>query len=92
MEIEKKISFYAYMRDEDGSIYVSFSGSIDEEGVPYTSYNISNNDKYLANVKEFRKNKSNFDNTVFDEADKIVVEIEAKKESTTTTTTTTTVK
>lgn len=88
MDIEKKISFYAYMRDENDNMYVSFAGSIDKDGVPYTSYNITNNDKYLENVKEFRKNKSDFENTVFDEADKIVAEIEAQKASTTTTTTT----
>lgn len=88
MVIEKKITFYAYMRDETESIYVSFNGTVDEDGIPYTSYNITNNDKYLENIKEFRKNKNDFENVVFDEADRIV----ADKQATTTTTTTTTVK
>lgn len=88
MVIEKKITFYAYMRDETESIYVSFNGTVDEDGIPYTSYNITNNDKYLENIKEFRKNKNDFENVVFDEADRII----ADKQATTTTTTTTTVK
>ena len=88
MDIEKRINFYGYMRDENDMIYVTFNGNLDVDGVPYTSYTISDNAQYLAHVKEFRKNKSDFENEVFDEADKIVVEIEAKKASTTTTTTT----
>ena len=88
MDIEKRINFYGYMRDENDMIYVTFNGNLDVDGVPYTSYTISDNAQYLAHVKEFRKNKSDFENEVFDEADKIVAEIEAKKASTTTTTTT----
>lgn len=88
MDIEKRINFYGYMRDENDMIYVTFNGNIDVDGVPYTSYTISDNAQYLAHVKEFRKNKSDFENEVFDEADKIVAEVEAQKASTTTTTTT----
>ena len=88
MDIEKRINFYGYMRDENDMIYVTFNGNLDVDGVPYTSYTISDNAQYLAHVKEFRKNKSDFENEVFDEADKIVAEVEAKKASTTTTTTT----
>lgn len=87
MDIEKRINFYGYMRDENDMIYVTFNGNIDVDGVPYTSYTISDNTQYLAHVKEFRKNKSDFENEVFDEADKIVAEVEAQKASTTTTTT-----
>lgn len=87
MDIEKRINFYGYMRDENDMIYVTFNGNLDVDGVPYTSYTISDNAQYLAHVKEFRKNKSDFENEVFDEADKIVAEIEAQKASTTTTTT-----
>lgn len=87
MDIEKRINFYGYMRDENDMIYVTFNGNIDVDGVPYTSYTISDNAQYLAHVKEFRKNKSDFENEVFDEADKIVAEVEAQKASTTTTTT-----
>lgn len=87
MDIEKRINFYGYMRDENDMIYVTFNGNLDVDGVPYTSYTISDNAQYLAHVKEFRKNKSDFENEVFDEADKIVAEVEAQKASTTTTTT-----
>lgn len=86
MDIEKRINFYGYMRDENDMIYVTFNGNLDVDGVPYTSYTISDNAQYLAHVKEFRKNKSDFENEVFDEADKIVAEVEAQKASTTTTT------
>ena len=86
MEIERRINFNAQLRDENESLYVSFNGSVDEKGIPYTSYTISDNDKYLANVKTFRKSKSEFEDAVFDEADRVVAEVEAKKASTTTTT------
>ncbi|MGG7601954.1 hypothetical protein [Weissella cibaria] len=51
--------------------YASFSGTVDESGVPTMSYYISDEAVYKANLKAFRSAWTDFQNAVFDEADSI---------------------
>ena len=77
MKINQSTTFDAQLRDENETTYVNFTGSVDENAVPSVNYYIANQDTYLANVKAFRSAFVEFQNAVFDAADKKLVELEA---------------
>ena len=58
---------------EDGGTvnYATLSGSIDQYGVPSMSYYISDGVIYREHLSDFRTAWTDFQNTVFDEADAI---------------------
>lgn len=77
MKINQSTTFDAQLRDENDASYVNFTGTIDAQGVPSVNYYITNQTTYLANVKTFRSALVEFQNTVFDAADKKLAELEA---------------
>ena len=77
MDIKQSISFSAQLQSADNTPFVNFNGSVDESAVPSVNYYISNQDVYLANVKAFRSALVEFQNAVFDAADKKLAESEA---------------
>ena len=77
MKINQSTTFDAQLRDKNETTYVNFTGSVDENAVPSVNYYIANQDTYLANVKAFRSAFVEFQNAVFDAADKKLVELEA---------------
>ena len=77
MKINQSTTFDAQLRDANETTYVNFTGSVDENAVPSVNYYIANQDTYLANVKAFRSAFVEFQNAVFDAADKKLVELEA---------------
>ena len=76
MKINQSTTFDAQLRDENETTYVNFTGSVDENAVPSVNYYIANQDTYLANVKAFRSAFVEFQNAVFDAADKKLAELE----------------
>ncbi|WP_150179813.1 hypothetical protein [Weissella cibaria] len=58
---------------EDGGIvnYATLGGSIDQYGVPSMSYYITDGVIYHEHLSDFRTSWSDFQNVVFDEADKV---------------------
>ncbi len=56
--------------------YASFNGSIDQYGVPSMSYYISDGVIYREHLSDFRTSWSDFQDTVFAEADKVVASFE----------------
>lgn len=77
MKINQSTTFDAQLRDENEATYVNFTGSVDAQAVPSVNYYISNQNTYLANVKAFRSALVEFQNAVFDAADKKLAESEA---------------
>ncbi|MCT8400144.1 hypothetical protein D0509_00230 [Weissella cibaria] len=63
---------------EDGGTvnYATLSGSIDQYGVPSMSYYISDGVIYREHLSDFRTSWSDFQDTVFAEADKVVASFE----------------
>lgn len=63
---------------EDGGTvnYASLNGSIDQYGVPSMSYYISDGVIYREHLSDFRTSWSDFQDTVFAEADKVVASLE----------------
>ena len=76
MKIDQSTTFNAQLRDENEATYVNFTGSVDAQAVPSVNYYISNQDTYFANVKTFRSALVEFQNAVFDAADKKLAELE----------------
>ena len=76
MKINQSTTFDAQLRDENEATYVNFTGSVDAQAVPSVNYYISNQNVYLANVKAFRSAFVEFQNAVFDAADKKLAELE----------------
>lgn len=89
LDIKQSISFSAQLQSADNIQFANFNGSVDDGAVPNVNYYITNQDVYRANTKLFRDSLTEFQNTVFDEADAKQAELDSE---TTTTTTTTTVK
>lgn len=77
MKINQSTTFDAQLRDANEATYVNFTGSVDAQAVPSMNYYISNQDTYLANVRAFRSALVEFQNAVFDAADKKLAELEA---------------
>ena len=76
MKINQSTTFDAQLRDANEATYVNFTGSVDAQAVPSVNYYISNQNTYLANVKAFRSALVEFQNAVFDAADKKLAESE----------------
>lgn len=76
MKIDQSTTLNAQLRDENEATYVNFTGSVDAQAVPSVNYYISNQDTYLANVKTFRSAFLEFQNAVFDAAEKKLAELE----------------
>lgn len=83
MKINQSTTFDAKLQDEKETTYVNFSGSVDVQAVPSVNYYITNQTLYLANVKTFRSALVEFQNAVFDAADKKLAELEADTADTT---------
>ena len=66
------------IKAEDGGTvnYATLSGSIDQYGVPPMSYYISDGVIYREHLSDFRTSWSDFQDTVFAEADKVVASFE----------------
>lgn len=77
MKINQSTTFDAQLRDENDASYVNFTGSVNAEAVPSVNYYITNKNTYLTNVKVFRSALDEFQNAVFDAADKKLAELEA---------------
>ena len=83
MDIKQSISFSAQLQAADNTPFANFNGSVDENAVPSVNYYISNQEVYRANTKLFRDNLTDFQNTVFDAADKKSAELESETTTTT---------
>lgn len=70
-EIDKTTQFNQRLTvtaDDGGTvIYANLNATVDEQGIPYMSYNISNGDVYKAHVAEFKDAWEKFQATVFAE-------------------------
>lgn len=77
LDIKQSISFSAQLKGTDDTPFVNFNGSVDENAIPSVNYYISNQDAYLANTKLFRNSLTEFQNVVFDMADKKSAESES---------------
>ena len=66
------------IKAEDGGTvnYATLSGLIDQYGVPSMSYYISDGVIYREHLSDFRTSWSDFQDTVFAEADKVVASFE----------------
>lgn len=81
MIITKTINYNASLADANDIGYVVFTGSIDENSVPATSYYINDKEVYKNNVKEFRAGLQEFQNAVFADADAQTVQAPDTKEA-----------
>ncbi|MCS9997121.1 hypothetical protein EFL81_09890 [Weissella confusa] len=69
MKITETTQYTATAMDSNGAAFASFYGSIDTDGIPTTSYNVSNQEIYKANVNMFREQLKSFEDVVFAASD-----------------------
>ncbi|MFR4253175.1 MAG: hypothetical protein ACLT1C_07140 [Weissella confusa] len=79
MTITKTTNYNASLADANGLGYETFTGSIDVNGVPTTSYYINDKEAYKANIKAFRAGLQDFQNAAFADADALAVQATAKE-------------
>lgn len=76
LAINQSTSFDAQLKDDKEIPFVNFTGSVDAKAVPSVNYYITNQDVYSKNVKNFRTAFMDFQNAVFDAADKKAIELD----------------
>lgn len=82
LDVNKKIHFDGVLStdatvERNSIAYTTFLGDVTKDGVPSMSYYISDENIYKSNLKAFREAWTNFQNIVFDEADKVTAALEA---------------
>lgn len=77
--IQETTSFNATLKDAENNPFVTFSGSVNERGIPSVSYYISDNNVYYDNTELFLASFTEFQEKVFAEAKIAIQEILAKR-------------